>query len=76
MIYDEFRKSYNFKMKCAASLAFQPELNESEKAAIREELGACKFIATVLHVDTGDSEIKNDYNKRRAAILKAAEMEA
>ena len=46
-ILDNLKKTYDFDMKNAETLARFPDLNDSEKAAIRETLGACKLIATV-----------------------------
>lgn len=74
-ILDNLKKTYDFDMKNAEWLARQHNLNESEKAAIREALGACKLIATVLKMEAGDGGIKEEYKRRRAGILAAAAME-
>ena len=74
-ILDNLKKTYDFDMKNAETLARFPDLNDSEKAAIRETLGACKLIATVLKMEAGDSSIKEEYKRRRAGILAAAGMD-
>lgn len=74
-ILDNLKKTFDFDMKNAETLSRFPDLNESEKAAIREALGACKLIATVLKMEAGNSSIKAEYKRRRAGILAAAGME-
>lgn len=74
-ILDNLKKTHDFDMKNAETLARFPDLNESEKAAIREALGACKLIATVLKMDGGDGSIAEEYRRRRAGILASAGME-
>lgn len=74
-ILENLKKTYKWRMKNAETLARCPDLNESEKAAIREALGACKLIATMLKMEAGNGSIKEEYKKRRAGILTAAGME-
>lgn len=74
-ILENLKKTYDFDMNGAEWLARQRDLNESEKAAIRETLGACKLIATVLKMEAGNGSIKEEYKRRRAGILSAAGME-
>lgn len=74
-ILENLKKKYESDMKNAETLARCPDLNESEKVAIREALGACKLIATVLKMEGGNSSIKEEYKRRRAGILAAAGME-
>lgn len=74
-ILENLKKTYDFDMKNAETLARCPDLNESEKAAIREALGACKLIAMVLKMEAGNARIKEEYKRRRAGILAAAGME-
>lgn len=74
-ILDNLKKTYDFDMSGAEWLARQHDLNENEKNAIREALGACKLIATVLKMEAGNGSIKEEYKRRRAGILAAAGME-
>lgn len=74
-ILENLKKTFDFDMKNAETLSRFPDLNESEKAAIWETLGACKLISTVLKMEAGNGSIKEEYQKRRAGILGAAGME-
>lgn len=74
-ILENLKKRYDFDMGNAETLARCPDLNESEKASIREAMGACKLIATVLKMEAGNVSIKEEYKRRRAGILAAAGME-
>lgn len=74
-ILENLKKKYDFDMDNLEALARFPDLNDSEKAAIREAIGACKLIATVLKMEAGNVSIKEEYKRRRAGILAAAGME-